>query len=748
MTRRIPARRVLPVAVLLAVLWWLGPRFTPLPDALVGEPARPGFVTDRHGVVLYHALHPVEEVRTAPPIEPGDIPPHLSAAVRAAEDKRFLRHGGVDYLATIRAIFQAIRHRELISGASTLTQQVVKLRLHRGEPRTLGRKLREIWLARALEARLSKGEILSAWLNEADFGSLHRGARQAAAGYFGKPVADLSLGELSLLAALPQSPERFNPRENPQRAVERRNRVLDRLAATGWVDQEIIRRAIDEPLGLSGQPPPFSAPHFVDWVRQRHPGPGVRRTTLDAALQTHAAQRLAHHLGRLEDKDVTQGAVVVLENATGAVRVMVGSVDIAEPAGQVNHALRARSPGSALKPFTYLLAFSRGDGPWSLLADVPGAFATPTGPYEPENFHRSHAGPVTARFALANSLNIPAVRLLARHGGPIALHGVLEQVGIHLHGRSAVEYGLGLTLGNAGVRPLDLAAAYACLARGGRPVEPRFLAHTPPSDPQPVFDEAAVWLVGDILRDNRARAAEFGLRSPLAFPWPVAAKTGTSTDFRDNWTVGFTDQFTVAVWVGNSDNRPMRGVSGIDGAAPVFHDVMLRLHRDTPPTAPPPPSSVIRVTIDPASGCRVADHHPRARHEWASHQFLPPLQRSTADGRIPLGRAYARWLERASPEAQRLYILAPGPDAPLRIIFPLPGTELVLDPALPDEGRHLVVETDALPGTALHWSSPTLEVRPDGPRAVATLQPGRHEITAAHPTMGREATTWVRVRRR
>jgi penicillin-binding protein 1C len=722
--------RLAALALLLAGLWWGGPRLTPLPEPLAAPPQPPPLVTDRHGRPLFHPLDADGRGRSGEALAAADIPPRLRDALLAAEDRRFFDHDGFDPLAALRASGQNLRHRRVISGASTITMQVVKLRLHRDQPRTLARKARELWLARVLETRMGKPEILAAWLNSADFGNLHRGITRAAAGYFGKRPEDLSLAEAAALVGLPQSPSRLDPYRRPDEVTRRRDWILARMAAAGAISAADHERARNEPAGLRDPASVFAAPHVVAhlWQAAVSPPPGTWRTTIDLDLQTFAESRLRHHLDRLAGRNVTQGAVVVVENASGAIRALVGSRDFRAPAGQVNHAFAARSPGSALKPFTYLMAFENGAGPWTLLADVPGSFATPTGPYQPRNFHDQYAGPVTARHALANSLNLPAVRLLAAHGGPAALHAVMHRAGFTGLARDPARYGLGLTLGNAETRLLDLAAAYACLARGGVFLPPRLLEDAPAAAPLPIFDPAAVWLVTDILCDNQARAESFTLDSPLRLPFPVAAKTGTSTDFRDNWTLGYTPEFTVAVWVGNSDNRPMRRVSGIDGAAPVFHDLMARLHTAAPPRWPPPPSGLVEVTIDPLLGKRVPAGAPRALREWAAAAALPPRAGPDdllADGRVVLGAEFAPWL--AGPHNRRPERFAPAaPDRGVgfQIIFPPPDSEFFLDPTLPDGGRRLVPRSNAPDPGGIVWTSPTLAVASDRREAVITLAPG------------------------
>jgi penicillin-binding protein 1C len=747
------ARRLLLGAVtVFALVWFAGPSLTPVPQALLEPSPEPALIVDRHGAPLRHPLDPASGTRRAVVGDP--LPDQLVSCLLAAEDGRFFSHDGFDFLAAGRAMLQLVQEGEVVSGASTITQQLVKVRLHRDQPRTASRKAREIWLARALERKLDKSSILEAYLEEVDFGNLNRGVRQASLDYFGKPIAALSLAECATLAGLPLAPSRLNPRKYPDRARQRRDTVLDRLADNGNVSAADIARARAEPLVIRPPRTAFLAPHFTDLLAATPPG-GITRTTLDSEIQAFATARLRHHLGRLSDRNVNQGAVLVFENAGGGVLALVGSGDYREvTAGQVNHALSLRSPGSTLKPFTYLLAFENGFGPWSVLADIPTSFPSTTGPYRPGNFDQRFRGPVTAREALANSLNVPAVRLLNDSGGAPALVDMLQRFGFALPPGTATTCGLGLTLGNAETTLWDLAVAYGTLARGGSPLVPTLQLDARTPAKAPVADPALIWLVTDILRDNTARSGSFSLDSPLRLPFPVAAKTGTSTDFRDNWTVGYTPDYTVAVWVGNSDNSPMRRVSGVDGAGPIFAEVMGHLHHSKAPNWPAPPPSILALDTDPLTGKRVSADHPRARREFAHASHLPPSftpSDTSADGRVILPAEYRAWL--ASPENRHPARFA-GVTAPLeksvpRILFPAPGTTIVLDPSLPDGGGRLTLESDLDDHLRVRWSSPTLTIGNNSQgRSQARLTPGRHELTATHPGSGQSASTWIEVKER
>ncbi len=748
------------VVLVAAAAWIWGPRLTPLPAALAEPTPPPALILDRHGIPLSHQLDPEQQVRRHSPLAAADVPPHLAAALIAAEDRRFFRHDGFDVLATGRALAQLVRHRRVVSGGSTITQQVVKMRLHRGQPRSPGTKFREVWLARALEARFEKQEILAQYLDFADFGGIHRGARQASLAWFGRPLEDLSAAACATLAALPQSPARLDPRRSPDALRQRRDLILRAMAEAGDLDAEALARALAEPLPEARPEAPFAAPHAVAHLLALRPEPSEfpLRTTIDLAIQDEAERILNLHLARLERHHVGQGAIHVIENETGAIRAWVGSRDFHGPNGQVDHSARPRSPGSALKPFTYAAAFETTYGPWSLVADVPTALPTPSGPFEPRNFDRNFRGPVSARRALGSSLNVPAVRLLADTGGAATLVDILCRAGVDVPDGAAQRHGIGITLGNSEVTLAELTAAYSTLARLGVRRDPVILcsgkgetgtSSGEGSDTRHAIDPAAAWLVGDILRDNEARTETFGPLSSLLLPFPCAVKTGTSTDFRDNWALGYTGSYTVGVWLGNSDNSPMRGVTGSDGAARILHEIMVFLHRGETVEEPPSPGTVIQVTVDAVTGSLAAENHPRARREWAAYHAPPPEARHdprTANPAAPilLPPEFAPWIESQwNPHPGRYALVSTGeaPGNP-RILFPPAEATLILDPALPHGGRHL--RLSAHPPDGWTWRSPSLAIEDN----LALLTPGEHIIQGTHQPSGVTLETSITVRSR
>ncbi len=547
------------------------------------HPASSAWLLDRHGTVM-------QELRVDFSRRQGEwqhlaaISPTLQQAVVTFEDKRFDDHHGVDVRALAKALWQNLKG-ENRRGASTLTMQLagfLQPELASGAHKGVWGKLRQMVAAWRLERSLDKSQILEAYLNLAPFRGEARGVAAASAMLFDKGASALSRDEALLLTALlpaPQAPIeqvtaracRYADAAPASLACER----LRRLAGTA-----LTRRASWTMAGM--------APHLAV---QLQPAAGTRiRTTLDLNLQHRAIAALESQLSQLVDEDVEDGAVLVLDNASGEVLAYVGSRRSARQ-HQVDGVRALRQAGSTLKPFLYALAIEAQiltAASW--LDDSPVALTTPSGQYVPQNYDRQFKGRVTVRSALAASLNVPAVRTLLLTGVE-PFHQRLRQLGLPL-ARDADFYGYALALGAPEVDLWSLTNAYRTLANGGRFGEARLLlgAATPSGQ---IIDPAAAFIVADILADRAARSLTFGLESPLATPFWSAVKTGTSKDMRDNWCVGFSPRYTVGVWVGNFDGRPMRGVSGVSGAAPVWLELMQALHA-TPDSRPAVPAGVVR----------------------------------------------------------------------------------------------------------------------------------------------------------
>jgi penicillin-binding protein 1C len=619
---------------LVATLVWL--RCGPVaPSLLVGVDSPSTVVVDRHGTVLYEALSSTGS-RSAR-LDASALPPVLVAATIAAEDRRFFSHVGVDPRAWLRAARHNLLERRIVEGGSTISQQVAKLLIQRQEgitPRGIRAKLRETVLALRLEHRFTKAEILAMYLNLASYGTQITGAARASDMYFGVDPSMLTAAQAAFLAALPQRPTAFNPRRNIAAAQTRQRLVLRRMAVESSLTQDQLREALAERLSLDRGPAPFLAPHFVEMAIAAAGTPRTARidTTLDLPLQLEIEGILARQRETLRRHGAQNVAVVVLDNRSSEWIAWEGSGDYfdTEHGGAINGSLAPRQPGSALKPFTYALGFEEGRTPATVLADIPSHFPTaePGVLYSPRNYDGKYWGPLLARRALAGSENVPAVAL-ASQVGVSTLVRFLTRAGFTTFEKSGSYYGLGVTLGNAEVRLDQLVAAYAAFARGGLWREPTILRGNGErvADRVIVSPRTAFW-VTDILSDADARSFVFGRGGDLEFPFPVAVKTGTSQAYHDNWTVGYTRSVTVGVWVGNFDRTPLRDSSGVTGAGPIFHAVMLAAeHRVGEPATMdaivPAPPDVHEATICALSGMRANPWCPTRMREWVRVEDEP-----------------------------------------------------------------------------------------------------------------------------
>ncbi len=627
---------VIACAVALAgALAWL--RMGRLPEGLLDfAPYRSVKVTDREGRLLYESLSQKES--RSGWLAPEALPQTLMDATLAAEDHRFFYHPGVDPLALSRALWRDLRAMRFAEGGSTLTQQVAKQLMNR--KRGVGGKLGEMVLALRLEHRMTKRAILALYLNLAPYGNQYAGAQAAALGYFGVLASSLTPAQAAFLAGLPQSPTALDPYRHLASAQKRQKLVLSLMRRSGFLGRAAYENALNERLSFKRIARPFEAPHFVEKVLSEagDAPPPELRTTLDLDLQREVEGILRAQRKRLLEHCAHNAAVVVLDNASGEWLAWEGSGDYFDPehGGAIDGAMEPRQPGSALKPFTYALAFERGFSPASVLPDVPSHFPTAEQgvSYSPRNYDGVFRGPLRARSALAGSVNVPAVWLLSRVG----VANLLERCracGFTTFSRNADYYGYGLTLGDAEVRLDELCAAYSALARGGLYVAPKSLL---PRDresgvvPRRAFSNEAAYYVTDIISDASARAFVFGHGGSLDFPFPVAAKTGTSQAYHDNWTIGYTREVTVGVWVGNFDHSPLTGSSGVMGAGPVFHDVMLAAEKRVlgrfPGPADPPlaevPAGFVPVTLCTLSGLKATSACPATLNERLAPGDVPP----------------------------------------------------------------------------------------------------------------------------
>ncbi len=705
-------------------------------------------IRDRNGMLLRELLS--DEGGRCRWISLEEVSPHLIRATIAAEDNAFLFHRGLNALAVGRAVIQNLFRGRIVSGGSTISQQLAR-NLQPGR-RTLLSKLREAWLALRLERTLTKEEILVEYLNRIYYGNQAYGAEAASRLYFGKPCSELSLNEAAFLAGLPRSPSLLNPYKPGQGrkdALERQQVILSRLRKLGFYAPEEIDRALREELLLVPAGVSFRAPHFCDWLLSWIPSAKRRelnlvQTTLDYNLQRKIEAMLSRYLGSLSSRGITNGAVVVLDNATSEIVSLVGSKDFFDEtrSGQVNGALSRRQPGSTLKPFTYALALEKGLTAASIVDDARLAFPTESGAYVPLNYDRKYHGPMSLRTALACSYNVPAVSLLERLGSDL-LYRRLKMLGFKSLDENPGYYGVGLTLGNGDVTLLELVRAYAALARGGifmpekillrvetktkmdqsrasdrvpnqgrcgprRSVEARSdaLKGLIESFGKRVFSPQVAYVISDILSDKDARIPSFGLMTPLSFPFPVASKTGTSKGFRDNWTVGFTPRYTVGVWMGNFDGKPMENVSGITGCGPLFHDIMLLLYQKREWEAFEEPPGIVRIAVCPESGELPSESCPTAIREIFIEGTEPRSacslhSRMNVKGFHPAVKVEHLFSPLTSenlsspPEKQQ------DSAASIRIIFPRDGDVFKLDPILRQECQQIKLRASVLFGGRL-----------------------------------------------
>jgi penicillin-binding protein 1C len=521
------------------------------------------------------------------PATPDMVDPLYRHMLIAAEDRRFFAHLGVDPLAALRAAGQLLRRGRIVSGASTLTMQAVRLLERR--PRTLVAKLAEMGEALALERRLDKQAVLGLYLTLAPFGGNLEGVRAASLAYFGKEPRHLSAAEAALLVALPRAPERLRPDRHPAAARQARDAVLMRMQARGIISRASLAEARAEPVPRRRLPLPFHAPHVAQELHSAHPGSPVERTTIDPMLQREVERLLHREVGALGPQATF--AALVIDNRRRAILADVGNADFQSVArrGTLDMTRAVRSPGSALKPLIYAMAFDRLIiHPQTLIDDRPRHF----GDYSPGDFDGRFQGEVSAAEALRYSLNVPAVAVLDRLG-PGRFTSALAAAGIGLHLPAGdAEPGLAVALGGVGISLFDLATAYGALSQGGRIAPLRVRAEDSRAPGTAIFGPAAAWYVGDILGNAPPPPgmlpAEVGRGRHLAF------KTGTSYGFRDAWAVGYDAAVTIAVWAGRPDGTPMPGRTGLMTAAPVLFKIADLL--GPAPSAPAlPPAGVLRV---------------------------------------------------------------------------------------------------------------------------------------------------------
>jgi penicillin-binding protein 1C len=660
--------------VTLFLIWY---RLGPLP--LSRAEAVSVTVLDRSDRLLRAYTTP--DGRWRLPVEPKEVDQRYLAMLIAFEDQRFHKHRGVDFWAVGRASWQFLRHARIVSGGSTLTMQVARL-LQGEHERTASGKIRQALRALELERRVSKQAILKLYLRLAPFGGNLEGVRAASLAYFDKEPRRLSLAEAALLVALPQSPELRRPDRFTQSARQARNRVLNRAVAAGAVSRDEANRAMAERMPTARHEFPMLAPHLADFEVEQAKTRIVHRLTLDATLQAGLEQLVREHTNALGHK--LSAAVIALDHRTGEVLANVGSPGYLNESrfGAVDMTGAVRSPGSTLKPLVYGMAFEAGlIHPETLIEDRPARFGT----YAPKNFDQDWHGTVTIRMALAQSLNIPAVKVLEALG-PAKLFGRLQQAGLSPVLPKGAEPSLALALGGLGMRLSDLAALYAGLARGGEMIALHHRRDQGEAESMPggrrLLSPVAAWYIADILRHAPAPAH--------AKPGQIAYKTGTSYGFRDAWAVGYDGRHTIAVWVGRPDGAATPGLAGRTAAAPLLFDAFARTspHRAPLPAAP---AGVLQL-----AGADLPPPLKRFRDSWddaAQGRYLEPAVQIA----FPPDRAE---LEADDGDSANVIVKAEGGALPLTWL--VDGVPIESDPArreaqIPtgDRGFHKLSVIDA-----------------------------------------------------
>ncbi len=739
---------------------WL---FTGLPsiDQLEAGLALPSTrIYDRNQRLLYEILPTDGGRNTAVALDA--IPAHCQNAVIATEDANFYSHPGVDIVGIARALAINIRGGEVLAGGSTITQQVARNTLLEPEQRierSIERKLRESILAIRLQNAYSKADILTLYLNQAYFGNLAYGIEGAARAYFAKSATDLSLAECALLAGMLQNPAAYDPLTQLDSAKSRQEVALGLMVNNDYITQAEADRALVDELQFAATRFPIEAPHFVMavWTQLQRDYPDLLYkqgldviTTVDLDWQNIAQEIAQTQLDYLNNPlpgtrppaNAKNVAVVALDPYTGQVLTMLGSPDYFDENidGAVNAALALRQPGSALKPFTYAATMNPNlPDPWTaatMVLDVKTPFVTRRlESYTPANFGLVEHGPVLVREALASSYNIPAVVAL-EDVGLQPLIQLLANAGIATLAENT-QVDLSITLGGGEVRLLDMAQAYSIFPNGGYYVEPVYILKIDQRDGTPVYewrpphldnrvlDEGISYIITDIISDSKARIPGYGINSALDIGRPAAAKTGTTTDYRDNWVMGYTPNLVVGVWVGNADNTPMVDATGVTGAGPIWNQFIRRVLRGQPEIPFRRPDGLVQQKVCALSGLLPTPDCPLRRSELFIEGTEPTeldniyqtfvIDRETgllADDSTPADRQIERVYAVLPQEARDWAIRNGYPQPPVgavvrppdealqvRLLMPDPYTVFQLSPLLPDDRQRVRLTVGTPPTT-------------------------------------------------
>ncbi len=707
------------------------------------------------------------------PVELSEVNPYFIKATLSIEDKRFMRHHGVDFFAVARAAKLNISNKKIISGASTISMQAI--RLLEGRKRSFLNKAIEAAHAVRLETLYSKDKILKLYFEIAPYGGNIRGVKAASLRYFQKYPKDLTLAECALLAGLPQSPSRLRPDRHPERAKKRRDMVLFNMLKGGLITPKQYEEAKNELVLVKVHSFPFKAPHFAEFVNKRNEESGNVITTLDPGIQNYAEVSLKATLEELRYDGVTNGAVVVIENKTGKIRALVGSSDFfsKETSGQINGALSRRCPGSALKPFTYAIAFDEGlYTPNMILADVRSQYSG----YTPVDYDKDFRGPVTVREALVNSLNVPAVEVLDKISFR-KLYIFLKQAGVSLS-KPPEHYGLSLTLGSAEVSLLELTNAYAMLGRLGEYKPYTFIEGVENNVSKRLLSEGAAYLIADILSDSE-RLESIGIYRDEKVRPKVAWKTGTSYGHKDAWTVCYNPDYTIGVWLGNFSGKPTRGLMGINAAAPLAIKVFDWLYSKRAAPWYEAPATVGERSVCALSGQPISEICPHATKDYflkersltqkcSVHQKIP-VDEDTGFALDPAAKEGRRYIEKVVevwPESLQVwlkiydptylappkYMLISRRDIDLnknkpKIISPAPGCEYFVSGMQNTDSKLPLIANGHFDSDYLYWfvDGKFFDKIASGQKLFWDMQQGSHKITCSD-NYGRSASVSIMVR--
>ena len=641
-------------------------------------------ITDRNGRALYEILPEIGGRHAVITLQ--NIPVCMLHATIAVEDKNFYSNPGIDPQGMLRALWINLQGGETIAGGSTITQQVLRTLLLQDEmsERSLRRKVRESVLAWQLTRQMSKDDILALYLNQTYYGGFAYGVEAAARTYFAKPASQLLLPECALLAGLPQAPSLYNPFDHPEAAKERQKVVLGLMEKNGFISPALLQEALQTPLSYNASPFPIHAPHFVWMIKTQldemiqsgqldSSDSLVVRSSLDLDAQNTAEIAVARQIAKFKnenglDHNVNNAAVLALDPRKGQILALVGSADYFNPtiSGAVNMVTASRQPGSAFKPFIYAEAFNPAKpSPWTAatpILDVQTVFPTQDGVnYIPKNYDDSEHGIVPARVALASSLNIPAVATLQKVGVS-AMVNVANRLGISLVG-DPDNFDLSMALGGGEMSLLELTGAYAAFANNGylpnstsildiHDANGNLLYGLKDTPQTRIFDPRVAWLISDILSDDNARMTGFGRNSTLKIERPAAVKTGTTTNFHDNWTVGYTPSLVVGVWVGNSDYQAMRDVNGLTGAAPIWQETIRGILKGKAVEQFTRPPGMIEQAVCTYSGLLPTTLCEKSGREWFI-DGTQPLESDTIYRQIWLDSATGNLADEQTPSERR-----------------------------------------------------------------------------------------------